>query len=172
MNIDAGLNGGRHGRERRHDPVARMLHFAATLLLQCGTHDLVVLAKKQHKPLVAQFLCLLGRVTEISEQNRPNGGLDIGLPSWVSWDLTEKRIDRPVAHFDDVVSNQSMSLSVHALQGLSVGTFGETEDRPFLVIEPIRDVTDLVSLLNGKIEFVRGGDIGGRRARRLVSIQE
>lgn len=131
-----------------------------------------MLAQQQHISVVTQFLGLLGRVTQISEQNDPDSRVDIRFSGWVSGDVTEKCIDGPVAHFDDVVRDQAMCFPVHRLQGLSVGSLGQTKDRPFLVIEPIRDITDLVFVLDGKIELVRGGDVDGRRARRLVSIKE
>ena len=172
LNVDAGLNSGRHGRERRHDPIPRMFDLASTLLVQCGTHDLVVLANEYHEPVVAQFLSLLRRVTKVGEQNYPNSRLDIRLPGWVSGYRTKKGIYGPVTHLDDVVSNQTVRLPVHSFQRLSVGPLSETEHSPFRVIEPVRDVADLVFVLNGKIEFVRGGDVGSGRARRLVSIEE
>ena len=57
-------------------------------------------------------------------------------------------------------------------QRLSIRPLGETKHVPSVFIEPISDITDLVLVLNGKVEFVRGGDVDGRRTRRLVSIKE
>ncbi len=149
-----------------------MFHLTSTLVFQCGSHDVVVLTNEQHEPVVAQFLGLFRRVTEVSKQNDSNSRVDVSLPGWVSGDITEKSIYGPLAHLDDVVSNQTVCLSVHRLQGLSVGPLGETKHRPFVCIEPIRDVTDFVLLLNRKVECVRSGDVGSGRARRLVSIKE
>jgi len=61
---------------------------------------------------------------------------------------------------------------VDGLQRLTIRTFGETEDGPVVVIEPIGDVTDPVSLLNGQIELVGRCDVGGCCARGIVPIQE
>ena len=147
-----------------------MFHLTPSLLLQRGTHDFVMLAKKTHKAIVSQFLCLLRRVTKVGEQDHSNCGLDVRAPWGVSGNLTKKRIHGPVAHLDDVVSNQTVGLSVHSFQRLSVRPLGETKHGPFVIVEPIGDVTNVVLVLNGKVEFVRSGDVGGRRTRRLVSI--
>ena len=90
----------------------------------------------------------------------------------MSGNLTEERIDGPITHLDDVVSNQTVRFPVNRFHGLSVGPLGETKHRPFRVIEPVRDVADLVLVLDSEIECVRGGDVGSGRARRLVSIKE
>ncbi len=149
-----------------------MLHLASTLLFQCGSHDVVVLTNEQHEAVVAQFLGLLRRVTKVGEQNYSHSRVDVGLPCWMSGNLAEKRIYGSLADLDDVVGDQAVSLPVHSFQGLSVGPLGETEHSPFFVVEPICDVADLVLVLNGKIEFVRGGDGGRRGAGRLMSIKE
>lgn len=172
LNVDGGLNGSRHGRERRHDPISRMLHLASCLCVQCGAHDLVVIANEHHEPVVAQFLRLLRRVTKVGEQNYPNSRLDIRLPCRVSGNLTKKRIYGPITHLDDVVGDQTVRLPMNSFQGLSVGPLGETKHSPFRVIEPVGDVADFVFVLNGEIECVRGGDVGSGCARRLVSIKE
>jgi hypothetical protein len=90
----------------------------------------------------------------------------------MSGNLTKERIYGSVAHLDDVVGNQTVRLSVHSLQRLSVRPLCETKHAPFVFIEPIRDVANFVLVLNGKVEFVRGGDVGSRCTRRLVSIKE
>jgi len=72
LNFDAGLDSSGRGRERRHDPVTGVLHLAAPLLVQSGTHDLVVLSNEHHEPVVTELLSLLCRVTKVSEQNGPN----------------------------------------------------------------------------------------------------
>ena len=43
----------RHRRKRRHDPVARVLDLASTLVFQCGSNDIVVFTNNHHEPVVA-----------------------------------------------------------------------------------------------------------------------
>ena len=90
----------------------------------------------------------------------------------MSGNLTKKRVYGSVTHLDDVVGNQTVSLSVHSFQGLSVRALCETKHGPFVSIEPIRDVTNFVFVLNSEVEFVRRGDVDSSRTRRLVSIKE
>ena len=63
LNIYAGFNGTRNGGKGRHNAVASVFHLTSAPLVQGGAHNLVVLVKEHHKPLVAQLLCLLGGVT-------------------------------------------------------------------------------------------------------------
>ncbi len=58
------------------------------------------------------------------------------------------------------------------LQGLAVGPFGKTEHGPLSVVEPVGDVSHLILVLNGKIELMGRGDLGGRRTWRIVTIEE
>ena len=59
-----------------------------------------------------------------------------------------------------------------SFERFTVGTFGETEDRPFAVIKPIGDVADSVVVLDGQIELVRFGNLGSRGSWRIVTIKE
>ena len=59
-----------------------------------------------------------------------------------------------------------------SFERFTVGTFGETEDRPFAVVKPIGDVADSVVLLDGQIELVRFGNLGSRGSWRIVTIKE
>ena len=90
----------------------------------------------------------------------------------MSGNITEKRIYGPLTHLDDVVSNQTVCLSVHSFQGLSVRPLGETKHGLFVCIEPIRDVTNVVLFLNSKVEFVCRRNVDSGRTRRLVSVKE
>ena len=131
-----------------------------------------MLAKKVHEAIVSQFLGLQRRVTKVGEEDHSNCRLDIRAPRRVSGNLTKERVDGSVTHLDDVVGNQTMGLSVHRFQRLSVRPLGETEHGPFVIVEPVGDVTNLVLVLNSQVEFVRGGDVGSSRTGRLVSIEE
>ena len=172
LDVDPGLDRARYGRERRHDSVARVLHLASVSLVQRGAYDFVVLTNEHHEALVAQFLSLFRGVTQVGEQNDPDRGLDIRFSGWVSGDVSKKRIDGPVPDLDDVVGSQAVCFPMDGFQGLPVGPLGEAEHRAFLVIEPVRDVTNLVLVLDGKVELVRGGDVGGCRSRGDVTVQE
>ncbi len=172
LNVYGRLNCSRHGRKRRHDSIAGVLDLASSLFVQCGPHYRVVLANERHELVVAHFLGLLCRVTNVGEEDYSNSRVDVCLACRVSWNLTKKRINGPVAHLDDVVSNQAVRLPVYSFQRLSVRSLGETKDGPLCVVEPIRDVANLIFRLNRKIEFVCGGDGGSRRARRIMSIKE
>ena len=160
LNVDPGLHRGRYGCEGGHDAIACVFHLASTLRVQRGANDLVVLANEHHKAFVTQFLSLLRRVTQVSEENDSNSRLDVRFSRRVSGKFTEKCVDGPVAHLDDVVGDQTVRLPVYRFQRLSVRSLGETEDHALFVIEPIRDVADLVLVLNGEIELVGGGDVG------------
>jgi len=54
----------------------------------------------------------------------------------------------------------------------TVGPFGETEHRPFAVIEPIGDVADPVVFLDSEIELVSLSYLGGGGSWRIVAIKE
>jgi hypothetical protein len=49
-----------------------MLYLTPSLVVQRGTYDLVMLAKKAHERIVTQFLCLSRRVAKVSEEDRSN----------------------------------------------------------------------------------------------------
>ena len=59
-----------------------------------------------------------------------------------------------------------------SFERFTIGTFGETEHRPFAVVKPIGDVADSVVVLDGEIEFVRFGNLGSRGSWRIVTIKE
>ena len=172
LNVDPGLDRGRYGCEGGHDPIACVLHLAATLRVSAARTISLCSRMSDHKAFVTQFLSLLRGVTQVSEENDSNSRLDVRLPRRVSGNLTEKCVDGPVAHLDDAVGDQTVRLPMYGFQRLSVRSLGETEHRALFVIEPIGDVADLVLVLNGKIELVGGGDVDSRCARRFVSIKE
>ena len=98
--------------------------------LQGRPDDVVVVAEENHESFVPQLLSQLRRTAEVGEQDRPYGRIGVGLPRWMPWQVSEEGVDRTVTHFDHVVSNQTVSFAVDLLERLSVGSLGETEDRP------------------------------------------
>ena len=59
----------RDGRERSHDAVAGVLHLAAAMVFQLGTHDLVVPAQELEMSVVAERVGLRDRTADVGEHD-------------------------------------------------------------------------------------------------------
>jgi hypothetical protein len=172
LNVNAGFNGTRNGCERGHDAIAGVLHFAPTPFDQCGTHNFVVFVEEHHVPFVAKLLRVLRGVTQVCEQNGPHCGFDVSISRLVLGRRSKERVYWPFTHLNYVVGYEAMGFSMDSFHGFPAGALGEAKGCSFVVIKPIRYVTNSVIVLNRKIEFVGLGDLGRCHARHIVAIEE
>lgn len=149
-----------------------MLHLTSTALGEDATHDLIVLAQDVHEHLIAELLRQARRAAEIGEQDGADGRFSVCLARRVMREVTEERVHRPRAHFDDIFCHEAVSIPVHCFYSRPVRPFSQTEDGPRIVVEPISDVPHAIAVLDGKVELVRGCEIGGGRAADIMAVKE
>src|SRR5829696_7346898 len=70
----------------------------------------------------------------------------------------------PLAHLVDLVSDETVPLTVNAVRRLGVRCFHEAEDLPRLLVDPVALVVDAVLFLHLQILHVRFRDIARRNA--------
>ena len=87
-------------------------------------------------------------------------------------DGPQERVDRPVAHLDDVVGDQPVCFAVDGLERRPVGSLGQAEHLAGRVVEPVGDVADAVMVLHPDVERVGGGDLDGGRPRSVMPVEE
>src|SRR5271166_5986866 len=90
----------------------------------------------------------------------------------MSWEITQESIDRTLAYFNNVVSRETVSLTMDRVDRGAVAPLGETKEGSRAFIEPVRDVAHAVFLLSIKVELVRSGDVGGVQAVDIVAVEE
>src|SRR5690348_4555736 len=176
LDVDAAANRGRSRHESCHDAVTGVLDFAAAGCAQRFSNNAIVHLEHGKRHLVPQTLSHICRADNVGEQNRAGARVTLGVTgqesraSIVDFGRAHEGVCHLGRYLHDPRSLETMRLFVHGICGFGTWRRAQTEDLAVLLVQPIFDVFDAVSVLNFLIVQMRRRDIAGLYTRHVVNV--
>src|SRR6266566_1384946 len=157
--------------ERRHDPVAGVLHLASSRGHESASDDEVVLGEQDHVRRLSELLKQRRRTLQVREKDRSECTCELSGVDGIC-DLAQEPQDVVFRDADDLIGDQAVRLSVDSLHVLSPTRPSKAERLTVVGIEPVGEELHAVFGLQPEITPMSLRDLLCGCAGKVMTVHE